>query len=442
MNRERLPGVKPRKKGLFIVLLLALVWTYPALGGIILTEGFENNLANWVTAYKGSTISISSDHAVAGSHSLKLHYSDLEVGGGPWIQRTFPEMHHYFIKYHIRFSPGFIRSNISTKWLYGPRPPQNSPGPGCLIVQIATQGPYFTCQGAKYDFPHGFYAIGFDKQNGYSTTGPISDDQWIEVEYEVDIGTLNKADGVMRYWKDGQLIGENTAVPLNVDGVKDFHDIAFYQERGIGDIYYDNVILSDKFIPFGQALPAAPFIIWSSDKLTASGGYAYSKTFTAENGVAPLTWGLASGSLPGGLTLNSATGVVSGKIACSGVSNFTLKVTDAKGVQATKAITFTATGSVPCNTKIEANRESQVVTPAYDNRRIKIEGMASGIKFQFSDAGTHSLSVYDLSGAKVWSQAGSGNAIWNHEGKIARGVYLVRVNQNGKSWSANYCNLK
>lgn len=212
---------------------------------VVLKEDFENNLAGWIWTWPGPGIALSTDHAVSGSHSLKLHYTDLSTDVGYAVERFHTPLHHYFLQYYIRFSPGFVRSNISTKWLYGPRPPEGSPGPGCLVVQIGDQGPYFTCQGSKYDFPNGFYAIGFDKQNGYSVLPQVPNDKWILVQYEVDIGTLNKADGVMRYWLDGKLMGENTAVPLNVPGVQDFIIIAFYQERGLGDIYYDDVVLMD-----------------------------------------------------------------------------------------------------------------------------------------------------------------------------------------------------
>lgn len=56
-------------------------------------------------------------------------------------------------------------------------------------------------------------------------------------------------------------------------------------------------------------------------------GQPYYTIFTALNGIAPYQY-TVQGSLPGGLTLNSSTGVLSGTPTTAGVSNFTIQVTD------------------------------------------------------------------------------------------------------------------
>ena len=58
--------------------------------------------------------------------------------------------------------------------------------------------------------------------------------------------------------------------------------------------------------------------------------YIYSTTLQAAGGVQPLKWSLASGSLPAGLSLNSA-GTIYGTPSTGGTSTFTLKVTDSSG---------------------------------------------------------------------------------------------------------------
>jgi len=70
-------------------------------------------------------------------------------------------------------------------------------------------------------------------------------------------------------------------------------------------------------------------------------GTPYSFTLTAAGGTTPYTWSISSGSLPAGLTLNTSTGVVSGTPTLAGTSNFTAKVTDAKGKTATFATSIT-----------------------------------------------------------------------------------------------------
>nr|WP_257626170.1 putative Ig domain-containing protein [Janthinobacterium sp. NKUCC06_STL] len=54
----------------------------------------------------------------------------------------------------------------------------------------------------------------------------------------------------------------------------------------------------------------------------------YSATLTATGGMAPYTYSVSAGSLPAGLSLNSATGVLSGTATVAGTFPFSIKVTD------------------------------------------------------------------------------------------------------------------
>jgi hypothetical protein len=65
----------------------------------------------------------------------------------------------------------------------------------------------------------------------------------------------------------------------------------------------------------------------------------YAQTVVA-TGTAPITWSVASGSLPTGLSLNTATGVVSGLPTASGSYTFALSATNVAG---TAALTYTVT---------------------------------------------------------------------------------------------------
>ena len=70
-------------------------------------------------------------------------------------------------------------------------------------------------------------------------------------------------------------------------------------------------------------------------------GTAYSAALSVSGGVGPYTYSLAPGStLPPGLTLNAATGVVSGTPTTVGTYSFTTKVVDANGSSDTATCTL------------------------------------------------------------------------------------------------------
>jgi hypothetical protein len=65
----------------------------------------------------------------------------------------------------------------------------------------------------------------------------------------------------------------------------------------------------------------------------------YSQTIAA-TGSSPLTWAISTGSLPGGLSLNQSTGVISGTPTASGNFNFTVQVIDVNSAVASQALTI------------------------------------------------------------------------------------------------------
>ena len=68
-------------------------------------------------------------------------------------------------------------------------------------------------------------------------------------------------------------------------------------------------------------------------------GAVYEERLSAAGGVAPYAWSLASGSLPAGLTLDGATGVIAGT-PHAGTASFTIAVVDAAGTRASRALTL------------------------------------------------------------------------------------------------------
>lgn len=92
--------------------------------------------------------------------------------------------------------------------------------------------------------------------------------------------------------------------------------------------------------PAGAEVVPAPSILTNS---LPSGllNTSYSQTVEAFGGAPPYTWSIYSGSLPGGLSLNGATGEISGIPLTIGVWSFTLKVTDSQNAFATKPYSIT-----------------------------------------------------------------------------------------------------
>lgn len=92
-------------------------------------------------------------------------------------------------------------------------------------------------------------------------------------------------------------------------------------------------------------------------------GVRYRGAVRASGGLEPRTWSVASGSLPRGLALNSATGAITGTPRAAGSSSVTFAVTDRAGQRATVAATIRiaaklaiSTGSLPRATEGDSYR--------------------------------------------------------------------------------------
>jgi hypothetical protein len=77
--------------------------------------------------------------------------------------------------------------------------------------------------------------------------------------------------------------------------------------------------------------PSAP-----SSLPNAVAGTPYTFTFGASGGQQPYTWSVTGGALPAGLDLNAASGVLSGTPTATGTFNFTVQVTDAARLTASR----------------------------------------------------------------------------------------------------------
>jgi len=94
-------------------------------------------------------------------------------------------------------------------------------------------------------------------------------------------------------------------------------------------------------------------------------GTSYSQTFRAAGGTSPYTWSVASGSLPGGLTL-SVSGSLSGTPSATGSFNFTIRVADSSASPRSSQKAFSLTIVAPLSITTSSPLASGIVGVSYD----------------------------------------------------------------------------
>ncbi len=102
-------------------------------------------------------------------------------------------------------------------------------------------------------------------------------------------------------------------------------------------------------------------------------------TLAATGGTLPYTWSISGGSLPAGLSLNSATGAVSGNPSAAGTYSFTATVTDANKLTASKS--FTGRVTTPVRITTTSPLPAATVGTAYS---AKIDATGGTIPYRFS----------------------------------------------------------
>ena len=121
----------------------------------------------------------------------------------------------------------------------------------------------------------------------------------------------------------------------------------------------------------------APLVVTTASLADGVVGESYNQTLGASGGVKPYTWGMASGNLPGGLSLDSS-GRISGVPSTHGTFSFRVEVTDSLGTKATRDLSITIRGP---EINITPERVDFVEVPVgmYRDTTLTISNNGSGI---------------------------------------------------------------
>jgi hypothetical protein len=86
-------------------------------------------------------------------------------------------------------------------------------------------------------------------------------------------------------------------------------------------------------------------VIQTASLPAGGSGRAYSQTLKVTGGTPTVTWAISSGSLPPGLSIDSATGTITGTPTSESKNSFTVTATDAAGASASKDLSLEVTAS-------------------------------------------------------------------------------------------------
>jgi hypothetical protein len=164
---------------------------------------------------------------------------------------------------------------------------------------------------------------------------------------------------------------------------------------------------------------AAPLVMTTTSMPTGTVSAAYSATVSATGGTTPYTWSIASGSLPGSLALNAASGAITGTPTNVGTFTFTAQVSDTGSPQQTASNALSITiSSAPTTVTIWPS--SAVPGTADDGPDSAVElgvkfksdvaGRVTGIRFYKAAAntGTHVGNLWGSAGTKLATATFSG----------------------------------
>jgi hypothetical protein len=133
-----------------------------------------------------------------------------------------------------------------------------------------------------------------------------------------------------------------------------------------------------------------------TDSFTGAVNTPFSQTLAASGGTSPYTWAVASGTLPAGLSLNPATGAITGTPTAAGTSTVTFRLTDSRQQTTTKAVAIAI--NLPAVTGVNLSVTNPGGAAVGPNQQPAL-GLTLGSAFPAAITGTLTLTFTPLAGA-------------------------------------------
>ncbi len=182
----------------------------------------------------------------------------------------------------------------------------------------------------------------------------------------------------------------------------------------------------------------APLAIAPGAATGTTVGASYSQANPGSGGTTPLVYAVASGSLPAGTSLNTATGTVSGTPTAAGAFGYAISVTDANGAGTTVTGT-TVSGTIAAGTQAisftsTAPAGATVGGAAYAAAATASSGLTVTLSIDASASGVCTLSggavTFIAVGTCVVDANQAGNANWNAAPEVQQSFAVARGNQS------------
>ena len=160
----------------------------------------------------------------------------------------------------------------------------------------------------------------------------------------------------------------------------------------------------------------APFSITTISPLTGGVvGSAYSVTLQPSGGTQPLTWSVSTGTLPSGLTLSPALGVIDGKPTTKGRYAFILQATDVLSAKTIPTpVEIFVTAAPPTSTILSPENGATVTGPSVTITGSALDASGAGlqsVEISTDNGASWRPAVGTLSWSYVWSAPSAGEYI-------------------------------